>query len=98
MISFDKAKIYISVRDEDKDAFYAKIPYDMLNKVHKVGGKWMQSGKEWRFPLDDEIWSKFQEVFKSEFDANKVEMDLKFISAMSKVCMNSLLTVFFAII
>jgi len=84
MISFDKSKIYIGVRDEDKDAFYAKIPYDMLNKVHKVGGKWMQSGKEWRFPLDDEIWAKFQEVFKSEFDANKVEMDLKFISAMSK--------------
>lgn len=57
-------EIYVDIRTEDPDAFYAKIPYNLLTKVHKVGGKWTQSLKQWRFPLDEEIWSDFQHEFK----------------------------------
>ena len=49
-------EIFITMHADDKEAFYAKIPYDKLPSIHRIGGKWMQSGKEWRFPLDDQIW------------------------------------------
>ena len=77
-------EIIISIHKDDPEAFYAKIPYDKLAKVHRVGGKWMQSGKEWRFPLDDEIWNKFQKEFKDEFEANLVKKDLSFILAFER--------------
>ena len=77
-------EIIISIHKDDPEAFYAKIPYDKLPKIHRVGGKWMQSGKEWRFPLDDEIWNKFQQEFKEEFNNNLVKKDLSFILAFEK--------------
>lgn len=57
-------EIYVDIRQEDPDAFYAKIPYNLLTKVHRVGGKWTQSLKQWRFPLDEEVWGDFQHEFK----------------------------------
>lgn len=77
-------EIRISVRKEDPEAFYAKIPYSLLNKIHRVGGKWIQSGKEWRFPLDDEIWERFQKEFADFFAAGVVKKDLGFILAFEK--------------
>lgn len=77
-------EIIISIHKDDPEAFYAKIPYDKLPKIHRVGGKWMQSGKEWRFPLDDEIWNKFQLQFKEEMNAGLIKKDLSFILAFEK--------------
>lgn len=77
-------EIIITIKKEDPEAFYAKIPYDKLPNVHRVGGKWMQATKEWRFPLDDSIWEKFQKEFKYEFDNNLVKKDLSFILAFDK--------------
>lgn len=77
-------KIIISIHKDDPEAFYAKIPYDMLNKIHRIGGKWIQSGKEWRFPLDDSIWEKFQKEFDEQFKNNLVVKDLSFILAFEK--------------
>lgn len=84
-MAFNKTnEIIISIHKNDPEAFYAKIPYDKLDKIHRVGGKWMQSGKEWRFPLDDDIWEKFQKEFKEEFNNNLVKKDLSFILAFEK--------------
>lgn len=77
-------EIYIRVTKDDPEAFYARIPYDMLPRIHRIGGKWMQSGKEWRFPMDDEIWEKFQKEFDDFFKAGKVKKDLGFILAFDK--------------
>ena len=77
-------EIIITIKKEDPEAFYAKIPYDKLPNVHRVGGKWIQSTKEWRFPLDDSIWEKFQKEFKEEFDKGLVKKDLAFILAFYK--------------
>ena len=77
-------EIIITIKKEDPEAFYAKIPYDKLPNVHRVGGKWIQSTKEWRFPLDDSIWEKFQKEFKEEFDKGLVKKDLAFILAFDK--------------
>lgn len=76
--------IYITMHKDDPEAFYAKIPYEKLPNIHRIGGKWMQSGKEWRFPLDDEIWEKFQKEFASEFTAGKVHKDIAFLLAFDK--------------
>ena len=84
-MAFNKTnEIIISIHKDDPEAFYAKIPYDKLPKIHRIGGKWMQSGKEWRFPLDDEIWNKFQQEFKEEFNEGLVKKDLSFILAFEK--------------
>lgn len=84
-MAFNKTnEIIISIHKDDPEAFYAKIPYDKLDKIHRVGGKWIQSGKEWRFPLDDDIWEKFQKEFKEEFNNNLVKKDLSFILAFEK--------------
>ena len=77
-------EIFISMHRDDPEAFYAKIPYDKLPNIHRIGGKWMQSGKEWRFPLDDEIWAKFQKEFAPEFSAGKVHKDIAFLLAFDK--------------
>lgn len=77
-------EIFITMHKDDKEAFYAKIPYDKLPNVHRIGGKWMQSGKEWRFPLDDEIWDKFQKEFAQEFADGKVHKSLEFLIAFDK--------------
>lgn len=77
-------EIFISMHADDREAFYAKIPYDKLPNIHRIGGKWMQSGKEWRFPLDDQIWEQFQKEFASEFAAGKVHKDVAFILAFDK--------------
>lgn len=77
-------EIFITMHSDDKEAFYAKIPYDKLPNIHRIGGKWMQSGKEWRFPLDDQIWEKFQKEFASEFAAGKVHKDAAFLIAFDK--------------
>lgn len=77
-------EIFISMHADDKEAFYAKIPYDKLPNIHRIGGKWMQSGKEWRFPLDDQIWEKFQKEFASEFATGKVHKDVAFLIAFDK--------------
>lgn len=77
-------EIFISMHADDKEAFYAKIPYDKLPNIHRIGGKWMQSGKEWRFPLDDQIWEKFQKEFASEFATGKVHKDAAFLLAFDK--------------
>lgn len=77
-------EIFITMHSDDKEAFYAKIPYDKLPNIHRIGGKWMQSGKEWRFPLDDQIWEKFQKEFASEFATGKVHKDAAFLIAFDK--------------
>ena len=77
-------EIFITMHKDDPEAFYAKIPYDKLDNIHRIGGKWMQSGKEWRFPLDDEIWGKFQKEFADEFANGKVHKDLAFLLAFDK--------------
>ena len=77
-------EISITMHKDDPEGFYAKIPYDCLDKIHRIGGKWMQSGKEWRFPLDDGIWEKFQKEFADFFTAGKVRRDLAFIVAFNK--------------
>ena len=77
-------EIFITMHADDKEAFYAKIPYDKLPNIHRIGGKWMQSGKEWRFPLDDQIWEKFQKEFASEFATGKVHKDAAFLIAFDK--------------
>lgn len=77
-------EIFITMHADDKEAFYAKIPYDKLPNIHRIGGKWMQSGKEWRFPLDDQIWDKFQKEFASEFATGKVHKDAAFLIAFDK--------------
>ena len=77
-------EIFITMHSDDKEAFYAKIPYDKLPNVHRIGGKWVQAGKEWRFPLDDEIWEKFQKEFAPEFAAGKVHRDMAFLLAFDK--------------
>ena len=77
-------EIFITMHADDKEAFYAKIPYDKLPNIHRIGGKWMQSGKEWRFPLDDQIWEKFQKEFASEFATGKVHKDAAFLIAFNK--------------
>jgi SNF2 family DNA or RNA helicase len=77
-------EIFISMHADDREAFYAKIPYDKLPNIHRIGGKWMQSGKEWRFPLDDQIWEKFQKEFASEFATGKVHKDVAFLLAFDK--------------
>ena len=77
-------EIFITMHVDDKEAFYAKIPYDKLPNIHRIGGKWMQSGKEWRFPLDDQIWEKFQKEFASEFATGKVHKDAAFLIAFDK--------------
>lgn len=77
-------EIFITMHSDDKEAFYAKIPYDKLPNIHRIGGKWMQSGKEWRFPLDDQIWEKFQKEFASEFATGKVHKDVAFLLAFDK--------------
>ena len=77
-------EIFITMHADDKEAFYAKIPYDKLPSIHRIGGKWMQSGKEWRFPLDDQIWEKFQKEFASEFATGKVHKDAAFLLAFDK--------------
>ena len=77
-------EIFITMHSDDKEAFYAKIPYDKLPNIHRIGGKWMQSGKEWRFPLDDQIWEKFQKEFASEFATGKVHKDVAFLIAFDK--------------
>ena len=77
-------EIFITMHADDKEAFYAKIPYDKLPNIHRIGGKWMQSGKEWRFPLDDQIWEKFQKEFASEFATGKVHKDVAFLIAFDK--------------
>ena len=77
-------EIFITMHADDKEAFYAKIPYDKLPSIHRIGGKWMQSGKEWRFPLDDQIWENFQKEFASEFAAGKVHKDAAFLLAFDK--------------
>lgn len=77
-------EIFITMHKDDPEAFYAKIPYDKLPNIHRIGGKWMQSGKEWRFPLDDEIWEKFQKEFAPEFTAGKVHKDIAFLLAFDK--------------
>ena len=76
--------ITISMHPDDKEAFYVKAPYDKLAKIHRIGGKWMQSGKEWRFPLDNGIWQKFQEEFKDEMALGLVRKDLAFMVAMDR--------------
>ena len=77
-------EIQILMHKDDPEGFYAKIPYDCLDKIHRIGGKWMQSGKEWRFPLDDGIWKKFQDEFKDFFAAGKVKKELAFILAFNR--------------
>ena len=77
-------EIFITMHADDKEAFYAKIPYDKLPSIHRIGGKWMQSGKEWRFPLDDQIWENFQKEFASEFATGKVHKDVAFLLAFDK--------------
>ena len=77
-------EITIMMHKDDPEGFYAKIPYDCLEKIHRIGGKWMQRGKEWRFPLDDGIWEKFQKEFADFFTAGKVKRDLAFILAFNK--------------
>lgn len=76
--------ITISMHPDDKEAFYVKAPYDKLAKIHRIGGKWMQSGKEWRFPIDNGIWQKFQEEFKDEMALGLVRKDLAFMVAMDR--------------
>lgn len=80
----NSGEIYITIRKDDPEAFYVKIPYDKLPNIHRIGGKWMQSGKEWRFPLDDEIWGKFQVEFANEFKNGNVHKDVAFILAFDK--------------
>ena len=77
-------EIYISVHAEDPEAFYAKIPYDQLARIHRIGGKWMQSGKEWRFPMDDAIWTQFQKEFADFFAAGKIHRGLDFVLAFDR--------------
>lgn len=55
--------VNVYVKDGDEDAFYAKIPYDFLARTRKIGGKWMQGLKVWRFPLDMDIWEQFERAF-----------------------------------
>jgi len=66
MLYYDDKTIYISVDKNDPDGFYAKIPYEFLSKVHRVGGKWIQSKKIWRFPIDETIWEKFEKEFSEQ--------------------------------
>lgn len=74
-------KVYITMHKGDNDNFYVKAPFDALVKIHRIGGQWQQSGKEWKFPLDDLIWEKFKEEFTREFAYNLVEKDLAFVLA-----------------
>ena len=77
-------EIIITMRNDDKDNFYAKIPYGKIANVHRIGGLWQQSTKEWKFPIDDEIWLKFQDEFKVEFRQGLVKKSLAFILAMDE--------------
>ena len=62
----DDNSIYITVEKDDPDGFYAKIPYVFLPKVHRVGGKWIQGKKQWRFPIDEGVWTKFEKEFSEQ--------------------------------
>ena len=74
-------KIYITMHKGDNDNFYVKAPFDALVKIHRIGGQWQQSGKEWKFPLDEIIWYQFQSEFSNEFKNNLVQKDLAFVLA-----------------
>lgn len=71
--------IEVFLSKEENDAFFARIPYSLLNKIHKIGGKWVQGKKVWRFPMDFELWNEFEECFKDY----EIKKDLAFIIAMS---------------
>ena len=74
-------KVYITMHKGDNDNFYVKAPFDALTKIHRIGGQWQQSGKEWKFPLDELIWINFQNEFHSELRSGLVEKDLAFVLA-----------------
>ena len=71
--------IEVFLDKNEKDAFFAKIPYSLLNKVHKIGGKWVQGKKVWRFPMDSELWENFEQCFKDY----EIKKDLAFIVTMN---------------
>lgn len=72
--------IEIFIDRNESDAFFAKIPYQYLNRVHKIGGKWVQGKKVWRFPLDESLWQKLEDEFKD----CEIKKDFAFISRMNK--------------
>ena len=72
-------KIEVFLEKNEPDAFYARIPYSFLNRVHKVGGKWVQGKKLWRFPLDFNLW----ENFEHQFSDCEIKKSLAFIVGMN---------------
>ena len=77
-------EIVITMRPGDMDNFYAKIPYGKIANIHRIGGLWQQTSKEWKFPIDDIIWQKFKDEFKDEFRNGLVKKSLAFIYAMDE--------------
>ena len=71
--------IEVFLDKNEPDAFYARIPYSFLNRVHKVGGKWVQGRKVWRFPMDCDLW----ENFEHQFNDCEIKKDLAFIIGMN---------------
>lgn len=70
--------------EEGQSEFRLEVPYDLKDRVKEIGGRWEQSSKSWKFPVDVNLWDQIRETFGGSGNLLVAKTFLKRIESLKK--------------
>lgn len=63
----ESSKVHL-IYSPGSSEFFLDVPFKLKDRVKEIGGRWSQSTKTWRFPVDVNIWLQVKETFGGHGD------------------------------